>query len=234
MITSELIQMVKDHTQYDLDNSAGTAPTDAQIVAQINWAQRAIARIVEPFDPSITLTLTGSTATYNLRSLTVVSKKVIRIARVMINGVWLMTRSGRDPGLWSLDEIEQYAPTWRTDGTGTPTKAVQYDTTLLLHQSPSGVFANNYIAGVYFPADLSSSSLSGVPDLEEELHEALAMTAAIYAADPMVSEAEGLSRLARFNGRAAEAIRQVQLDKQNARSSFEGTLDSYYGRFLPV
>ena len=237
MLTSELIQMVKDHLSYDLDNYKGTAPTDAQIVAQLNWAQRTIAKRIEPFDPKITLTLVQNQDTYNLRDITtpVVSKKVFRVQRVMINGGFLLTRDLRDYGLWSLDELQTYASTWITDSADTPTKAVQDGTQLILHPKPSSTFSNNYISGYYLPADLLDPGTSdNTPDLPEEVHEAMALLTAVYASDPVVSEAEGLARLQRYSGRAAEAIEQVALDLQDSRSPFEGTLDSYFRRFMPT
>lgn len=235
MLTSALITMVKQHLLYDLDNYAGQTPTDLAIVGQLNWAQRAVARKIEPYDPLIGLTLTPSQLQHNLRDLAVVTKKVVRPELVMINGVTLLTRDQKDYGLWSMNELRSSCSTWFSDAAGTPTKAVFYDTKLILHPKPTSAFANSYIAGVYFPADLTDPAVTdATPDLPEEIHEALALMAALYAADPNVSEAEGLSRLGRYSQRAHDAIRQVELDFANARSAFEGSDDSYTPRFMSM
>lgn len=242
MKTSELITLAKESTAYDLDAAFGTVNnqtgTDAQWVRYLNWAQRVAARLIEPYSPKITLTLVIGQDTYNLRDITtpVVSKKVVRVHKVVINGTPLLTRAARDYGLWSLDELETFAPTWFSDTTGQSTKAVQQGQNLILHPAPSSLFSSNYIAGTYLPADLvdPSTGTDSTPDLAEECHEAIALMAAVYAADPTVSEAEGIARLQRLSARAHDAIRQVSLDEQNSRSSFEGTLDQNWNRFMPI
>lgn len=233
MTTSKIITLCNQHLQYDLDSFQGQTPEDDEWIDVLNWAQRTVARTIEPYDPLIPFTLVVDQHTYDIRSLSVVTKKVVRVDRVYVDGNPLYARSMRDYGLWSLSELQTYVPTWFSDGSGTPTKAVSYDTSLILHPKPSSVFANTYIAGIYFPADLTDpAATDATPDLPEEIHEALALLAAIYAADPNVSEQEGLARLSRYGARQHAAIRQVQLDFANSRSAYAGSEDSYTPRFM--
>lgn len=235
MLTSELITLAQNHLRYDLDAYMGQTPEDTEWVTVLNWAQRAVAKKIEPYDPAVVFTLTANTGTYNLRDLTAFTKKIHRVERVMINGNMLYTRSRQDVGLWSLGELQQFEQTWVTDPAGTPTKAVQYDTKLILHSKPDGAYGNNYIAGIVFPADLTDPAVANAsPDLPEETHEALALMAAIYAADPNVSESEGLGRLGRYNQRVHDTLRQVQLDFADSRSAFGGSADSYTPRFMQI
>lgn len=218
----QLREYLKDLLSFDLDNFKdrdGQTPSDIQLTDQINFGLRWIGSRVYLFDPSITLTLTAETASYDLRDTDIVSRKVIEAIGVVINGNTLRAADRRTRGMWKFGEVERSVSNWRADTSGTPDKAWQIGTTLHLHRKPTAAIVStgsNYIVGHYMPADLVDGQDDTLyPDLPEELHEPIAQIAAIYAADPSVSEAEGINRLGRYNARAIDEIDRFR--KRNMR-----------------
>lgn len=216
---TQLRTLLTEFLAYDLDNSKGVAPTAAELTEQLNYAARWISERIYQFDPSITLTLTASDGDYSLRASAIVSRKVLRCHQVIINGNALLDASRQRRGMWTYQEVQIGHPNWRADDASTPTKPWQIGTTLYLHPKPTAAVVsagNNYIAGTYLCADLTNGSDdSNYYDLPEELHEAIAGVAAVFAADPTASEGEALARLGRFNARYLDSIQSVA--KSNKR-----------------
>lgn len=223
---TQLRTLMTDFMSMDLDNYRGESPSSSEQNVQLNWAYQLIAKRCKLFDPAITLTLTASTATYNIRDITtpIVSKKVLRPYRVIINNVALTGRDGYQ-GLWSFTEFENDVQGWRSASAATPYIAVWQNYNILrLHPKPTASnvsTGNNYIAGTYLPVDMSSDG--DYPDLPEEIHEAIAYIAAAKAASPMATEAEMWKRLETFMGEAESVIRDVESQQSNMLAAWGTT-----------
>lgn len=205
-----------------LDNYDGTSATASQKTAQINWAIRELGRRMHLYDPRIVFTLTSPIAStngamFNLRDTAgTVSRKVWKVLGVVIDNNTLRSYAGTQ-GLWALDQLNRVNPAWRTEPTGTPTRAVQLSRTrLLLSPPPSGAFSNNFIAGYYIPASLVNSTDDGVePDIPEELHECLAYFAAQKVAMPTATEQEQWTRLGAYKAEWEEMVNEIALQNRN-------------------
>lgn len=214
-----------------LDNYEGAA-TDAERNTQINWAYRNICKRVHILDPRVTLTLTTDVRFYDLRDTTVVSKRVVKVHKVIIDGNPLRDYKGQY-GLWNMLQLEAEAPDWRTAASGTPRIAVQYKSDgLLLHPAPSAVGSNNFIEGTVLPADLSADT--DEPDLPVEMHEAIALDAVIKAAAPSLADQEQLMPL-----QATRAIYEPmiqELENENKRAILGNFQDwgSDYPRWIKL
>ena len=220
MTTSQLVSRVKALLAYDLDGYFGAAPSDTDVVACLNDALYELGEDAFVYDPSVVLTMAADTASYDLRG-TACSRKVLQAFSVTINGVPLWDASRRRPGMWSIDELGMGFPQWRSHASGTPSRAVQYGTTLVLDPPPSASVAalSATIAAQVLPAALSAASPSTEPQLPVELHEALALMAAAKAADPNVTESHQDSRVARMY-QAAKA--KAQTYGRRSRNSIGG------------
>lgn len=198
VIFSDAIAFKDRLLSLDLDDFYGDSPSDAQDAVSFNWAIRAIARRVCLFDPKITLTLTADVGTYDLRSLSVLSRKVVRPYYVVINGNMLLDASRRGYGMLTLGELDILNPAWRTAASGTPSRAAYHGTTLYLDSKPNAAVVSggsNYVGGTYLPVALTASDLSVELPLPEELHEAVCYFAAYHTSTPMASEQEAWKRL---------------------------------------
>jgi hypothetical protein len=196
---ADLIAEVRALCAYDLDlyhtvAGGGVPATDDQIVLSLNKAQQRIGLIAKCYSPVIALTLSSSTfGIYDLRDPTIAANPVIDVEDVIINGVMLRNRAVTSYGPWSVTELEQDYPGWRTDAVGTPTKfALLREAQIVLHPNPDpATIANNgqhFVKGTYLPADFSASNQTAVPDLPLELHEWIAKLAAAIEAGPVVTE----------------------------------------------
>jgi len=222
--------MLGEFLAYDLDNYKGASPTAAELTSQINIGVRFVSRQIYQFDPNITLTLDTTAIKQDLRDTTTprVSRKVLKPVAVYINGNPLYRADGRGIGLWSLDEFNRYRTNWRTQDAGTPNAAAFDGRYLWLNPKPSAVLSNNAIAGQYLAADLiNSNDDSNPPDLPEELHEAVVRIAADFAADPNVSEQEGLQRLQRYAMKAGADIADIRRRNMRFAHSF-GSVRGHY------
>src|SRR5687768_13984980 len=118
MTYAQMQTMLASFLGYDLDNYQGSAPTATQVAEQLNYAARFVSKEIYQFDPSVTLTLTIDTASYDLFG-TALGKDVLEAKRVIINGVPLRKPNG-SVGLWSYQEVEDRYPQWRTQAHGLP------------------------------------------------------------------------------------------------------------------
>lgn len=221
---ADLRTLLTEFMVLDLDNSKGESPSSANQTEQLNWAYRGLCRRASLFDPSITFTLTASTTLYDIRNLSVVSKKVITPKWVYINNVPLRTYDNQARGLWTLQELERNNPAWRTVTTGTPYCAISQNYNYLrLYPAPtSGIVAagGNYIAGTYLPIDMAADG--DVPDLPEEFHELIAYAAAIKASLPVVTEDEMWNRIKAYDAEVESAFKAFT-EKQKIALSDWGT-----------
>jgi hypothetical protein len=241
MILSEMITMLASLLAVDLDNRNAAADgtvTNLQATSDINWAIRFISQRIYQFDPSIVFTVTAETASYNLESTTIFSRKILEARRVIINGNQLYNCQGNKYGMWALGEVERECPTWRADLSGTPSKAFQVGTTLYLHQKPNAAVlsaGSNYIAGQYLAADLHYvNDLANSPDIPLVLHEAVVRMAADFAADPTATEAEALQRLMRYTGKAGVDIELIAKRNKRLAEDWGSTSGATRGNFTRV
>lgn len=213
--------MLADLLQYDLDNYQGESPAATDVAEQLNYAARFISKEIYQFDPSIAMTLTTDDGDMDLFSAAF-ARDVVEVKLVVVNGITLRRADG-NYGLWTQGEITRFATQFRTDSNGTPNKAWQVNRTLYLHPKPSGAFANNFVAGQYLCATLDGQTTSASYDLPEELHPAVVRLAADFAADPSVTEAEGLARLQRYAGKAGYDIKQERRRNKRLASDVMGS-----------
>lgn len=215
MILSAMRTLLGQLLAFDLD---GFATAAADQTAQINFGIRTISRYIQQYDPSIPFTMVAGTLKYDLRSASF-TRKVLVAKAVVINGVPLSNCLGTRNGMWSLEELERFNPTWRTDPTGTPSIPVQMDHYLYMYPPPSqGIIdtGNNFVVGTYLANDMVNGTDDATsPDIPEELHEAIVRIAAVYAADPNTTEQEGLARLSRYSGQAMHDMEEIR--KRNMR-----------------
>lgn len=235
MTLSTIRTLVTDFGIY-LDNYRGDSPTAAELTAQTNWGIRVFARKLNLFDPRIAFTLnpvtSSNSAKFYIRDTVglaagpytattpatpVVAKRVIKPYGVYISGKPLYDWNG-NVGLWSLSQLENDVPSWRTENAGTATKAVYVGNgMLLLSAPPSAVGSNNFISGTYIPTDLiNSTDDANSPDLPDELHEALAYFVAQHAGMPTATEQEQWSKLAAYKGEWMDLVNEIAMENRNA------------------
>lgn len=238
MTLSELKTGLERALQLDLDHEAGENPSGSELTASINKAIRFISAEIYQIDPSITLDLTTDDGTIDLRDTDVVSRKVIEPLVVIIAGNPLSVASGRKYGMWTLSEIQAYCPTWRSDSSGTPSKAAFHDRTLYLHPAPNSTNAalsTHYIMGQYLAADMVDGvDDSSYPDIPEELHEDIVRLAAVFAADSTVSEGEALARLGRYEARAKEKMAQIRTRNRRTALSWGTVTRAAQPRYIQL
>lgn len=196
--------------------------TDANRDTQLNWALRDIGKRLFLFHPKITLNLVADQAEYNLRDVAtpVVSRKVLVPHVVYIAGNPLYGYGGT-PGVYGIGQLQHERKTYLTETSGTPTIAAFFNQSKLwLSPPPSTVGTNNYIAGTYLPADMVNDN--DVPDIPEELHEAIAYSAAVKAALPSLTEGEQWQKVAAYNAEWGDAV--ARMAKANA-SALDGPWD---------
>src|SRR5689334_22558429 len=97
MTLQQIIDLRTNFLRFDLDSLYGDSETSQNQVDSVNWAMRLISRRIYQYDPKVALTLADSQQTYDLmnRVGSVVSKRVLRPMRVILNGLQLRGYSGR-------------------------------------------------------------------------------------------------------------------------------------------
>jgi len=213
-----------------LDHYEADSPTNAQLNASLNWAQRNIGKRIHLFDPKITFTLVASQAKYDIRDVKtpVVSRKVLIPHVVTLGGNPLYQYDGK-VGVWSIGELARCRPTYLTESAGTVSIAAFFDRYIYLSPAPSAVGSNNFISGTYIPADMSNDT--DEPDIPEELHECLAYYAAVHAALPSATETEQWQRIQAYNAEWADEVKRM--GKQNA-NALEGPWDDVGWKYPQV
>jgi hypothetical protein len=197
---SELRTQLVQHLQTDADNFAGSAPLDADLNKQINYAVRSIGRALFMVKTGVPLTTVIGTFKYDLKTI---SPRPVRVIFVERNGVPFKDYESR-PGLYSFKEMSGDYPGFQTGAvSGTPVAATQQDLTLILAPKPTAV-ENLTMTAQVIPADLVAGD--DVPDLPLWLHECIVYVAAVYAAEPVSTDENALARLARFDQRAMAKI----------------------------
>lgn len=224
MTLSTIRTMVTSFAAYDQDLYLGTSPSAADLTTLVNWAIREFSAYTFcNYDPKITLTLTADTATYDITKTTataIVSKQVLKVRRVTINGAILRSADG-EYGLWTLPELEAFRPTYQTDESAVPRRAIELPGhKLYLHPAPTAAVVSdgdNYISGWYLPVDLvNSTDDANAPDIPLEFHECIAYLAAYKGAVPNASGPDGFNRVSAFNQEwrmKAEELRRRNLNE---------------------
>ncbi|MBS1721400.1 MAG: hypothetical protein JSS66_00165 [Armatimonadetes bacterium] len=221
MTLSDLIGLQASFLVADLDNYAAsgslTPPPSGSVVPQINYAVRAIGRMIRQFKPLVSFTVVPNVQSYNYQG-SAFQLRMTEVISVTIAGSALKNWA-RQPGLFSFPEIQKKYPSWATTVSGTPVAAFQLSNELWLYPRPSSAF-QAYVAGFYIPPDLVNAA--DVPDLPVELHESVAFLASVYAATPYVTEEEGLARIQAYNAAWAQFIRDTRErnDRMFGQSSY--------------
>ena len=147
------------------------------------------------FDPKIALTLSSGVSAYDLRSLSIVSKKVCLPVSVAIGNATLTNMYGR-PGPISSTEWHGLSDAYSVSN-ATPTRWTwEPPNTLRLYAAPSSAGSNNYVSGYYIPADLSADG-DEVP-LPAECERELALFVTSRLLDPRAS-GESLEKVQRLD-----------------------------------
>jgi hypothetical protein len=215
----EVVLLIKTH----LHSYKADAPTDAQKLAVLNWAQIAVAKKIGFWHHGLTLTLVADQKEYNLR--TAASKRVTKPDYVIINGNKLKNAAGDAYGIWTIRELEREYPTWRSASSGTPGRAAYYNQTLIIHQPPTAAIVSageNYIAGRCLPAPLA---VGVEPDLPEESHMPLCLAAAVRHALPTCSEDYAWKLLEAMGATGMDELAQLQRENENSLSAWGSTPD---------
>src|SRR5687768_14858782 len=100
---AQKITLLGDLLSADLKNYEGNAPSNAEATVQLNWSSRLIGLYTHVFDPVVTLTL-DEVLKHDIRDVTapaVVTRKMVRVYKVVVNGNPLYEADGREIGLWS-------------------------------------------------------------------------------------------------------------------------------------
>lgn len=232
---NQMRSMLEDLLSYDLDNyynRDGHVATSGELTSLINYGLRFVGRKIYTFNPSVVFTPTAEVMQYDTRDLNIFSSKMIEVTGVIINGSPLYAADRYSKGLWHLQEVERSCPTWRTDTSGRPDKAFQLDSSLYLHRMPSQAIidsGNNFVMGHVMPTDFVDGQDDDVVcTLPEELHEAVVRLAAVFAADPSVSEAEGINRISRYEGRAIQDMSEIRIRNMRLAQSWGTTSGSSF------
>ena len=241
MTLDDLIDLKNDYEQ-TLGNYRGI-PTDEESTAQLNHALRIFGTKLSMLDPKVTVTLASGVMFYDLHDTTVFSRRVLKPESLIINGRILPSADGRSTSLWSLQELEQRYPAWRTTGAGTPILGAWYgNRRLIVWPAPSQAVidaGNNYLSGQYIPGSVTASGtydpqgfnanhLDSTPDLDTTLHEPLAFLAAVLSSVPVASEQVAWSRMSQYNALWTDAVDKIARDNTNAISPFGTTRGHYW------
>lgn len=184
---------------------------DAHISRQL---QRFTTKAKCLYDDAVTLTLTASTATYDLLSTSIVSKRVAFVDYVVVNNIILRKFDGW-PGSTSVDELNKRASDYRTATAAQPDKWVLVPPhTLRLIPKPASAYSNNYIAGWLVHPDLT---VSGTKDstsitIPDEYLDGAAAFCAAYLLSPNMN-AEGRTHVSDLL-----AIAQGSMDEAEAHA----------------
>ena len=174
------------------------------------------------YDPSVTLTLTIGTDTYDCRNRNLVSAKVLKPRIVVINDSTLYRCDGRQYGLWTMAELQRFHPSWRTYDDGLPSRAVWLPTNkLLLSVPPAGVYTGkNYIEAWTLPDPLVQGEDDGSElPVPEEDHQSIIRLALEFGTLPNASEEEAWRRI---NGNASWWREQAERRKRENLNAFLG------------
>ncbi len=123
--------------EFDLDNFEGESPSSAEMVKQLNWAKRDIARKLMLFEPSSVLTLDTSAALHDLSDVSTprVSVAIWKPTLVVVGGN-VLYGANRKHGIWSMRDLQRSYPNWRTATAATPQRAA-YAGDYKLYLTPS-------------------------------------------------------------------------------------------------
>lgn len=229
MTLTQTLDMVEGFLSYDLDGydeRSGT-PTTAARVAAVNWAIRTVARRADLYDHNIPVTLSAGVGTYSLRSLPTDGRRIIKPRTVVVAGRPLIQCDQKGYGVWSVQELEQRYPRWRSDPAGETTKSAWIGQQLILHPAPDAstvAAGNHFVAGTYLPADMDAvTGLAQQLPLPVEVHEAVAYCAAVKLALPTTGESAGIARLQAFSAEWVGAIEELKRETAQTLTSWGTT-----------
>jgi hypothetical protein len=172
MTPADIFTMYTQLMGLDLSDagSKNSAPTDAQALVWINRFKDVLSKRLWQFDPMVTLNLNHGVANTNgavfdLRDQTgpTVTKTIVEVLKVIINGVQLRGYDG-EYGLVPFSTFDKKCPTWRTDATGTPVRAVDMgNQRMILYPPPSATVlaqSNHFLSVQYIAKDLIATTVT--------------------------------------------------------------------------
>ncbi|MBS1826522.1 MAG: hypothetical protein JST93_14495 [Acidobacteria bacterium] len=238
---TNLSRLVDDLVQKQGGYRGPTSTTDS--AEYLDWAMKVLAQRCAFFDPKVSFALVADQETYRLDNLSTFSKYVLDPLSVYIGGNPLYDASGRRAGLWTINELNQFNPQWRTQSHGTPYVAVAYGSnTLLLNPKPDSttVSAGNcFVEGTVVPGwwktdgTYSASGAAGVvadgtatPDLPADMHEVLAVLAAVKAIKPMADSDAGWALVNAYSTELADSVETLARRNRAAMSALGSILPS--------
>lgn len=232
MTLSELRTLLTSHQQVDLDNYAGVSPSTSDLNTQINFAYHWIcAQTKCRYKHAMAITLSNSTEEYDLHNSSICAEDVFDLTSVTINGVPLRNASGKI-GLYGMAEFQQNNPSYMSYTDGTPTKAVFHgEQYLLLSPAPTTAIVNagnNYVSGFTLPVALSDNA--DVPKIPTQYHPCIALVAAAFSSTPIVTEAEGWTRIQRYDAfcyQQLKALERMSASQYGRASSSRGSQNGW-------
>lgn len=179
--------------------------TTELITRACHWWQR-LTLCSHYVDTALTLTIGDDT--YEVFDRTVLSRRVFKPTKIMVNGTYFYRRDRKKHGFWTMEELSRFRPAWRDMDNGTPDIAVFHgNRQIILSAPPSGVYTGtNFLEGFTLIDDLVSGQddddeLPGAPDD----HPYIVQRAVVIGSVASLTEAMAGRRLADHN----QAVREM-------------------------
>lgn len=201
MQLSELRTLLTQLLQTDLDNFAGDTPSTADLNAQINRALREIARFIRPRFAKVQLTITSPDQEILLSNTS-------KFARAMLDIDGIYVSSGVEVEVVPPPAFERDT-NWRFATSGTPTMATVENNSLRFDR-PWSTSPTIFVSGDGFYLPLVNDI--DVPELPVDAHEAIAYYAAVFAAEPSVSDQTAMNRLQIYSPRSFATLNSIRTD----------------------
>lgn len=199
MELSELRTRLTALLQTDLDNYAGETPADADLEAQLNRAQRIIARFVQPRFEKVAISISNGDQNFSLDS-----SKFARPMMKLDREIW--RSSGNCILQVPFEELDQTTD-WRFATAGTPVMFALSDNNIWFDRPFSGS-STIYCSGVGYYVDLVDDT--DIPEIPVDYHDTIPEIAAILAAEPSVTDSVAMNRLQLYSNRSLESLREYK------------------------
>ena len=150
------------------------------------------------YEPSTSFVLTIGTDTYSGRDRSIFGARILKPRTVVINSSILYRRDGKNYGLWTMEELQRYYPSWRTAADAQSSIAIWLPTNkLMLYPPPDAAYTGlNFVEGWVIPDTLTEADDTEELPVPEEDHSAIVRLALAFGSLSNVSEGEAWQRIA--------------------------------------